>query len=243
VWHKANAVEVTTEEKMSTHCCKFGYGVLLLAISAACGGGEDDPSAGGTGDTIGTGGAVATGGAEPKAVTIITPDPGTPTGTLADADTDHDRIQGCWSQTACPASFAQILNDFYTKIDQPRVMCVMLGLSERTPGLYLHNVTSNSARGTDSTEHAFLVLDDGTVIHTSKRTAAGSQSELQGTAGVTYTDAERCDLVDSGYFDDCRAAAEVSDAPTFDALGWVCLYNEAPTAWLANCQPTTAACE
>jgi hypothetical protein len=175
-------------------------------------------------------------------VTIIPPDPGTPTGTLAGADTDHDQIQGCWSKIACSPSYAQSNDDFYTNIDRAKAGCLMMGLGARTPGIYLHNTTSSSARGQDSTEHAFLVAGDGSVVHTSARTTSGGQFDLQGTAGVTYTDAERCELAGSSYFDDCKSAVQASANPAFSDPGWVCLFKDPVTVWLTNCQPVEPAC-
>ena len=226
---------------MSTQWYQLGSSTLLLVMTLACG----DDSTDGNAAEAESGGDD---GADSPVVTdlparVINPDPGTPTGALADADADHDQIQGCWSQTACPASYAQMRDDFYTKIHQAISACLMTGLSARTAGVYLHNTSSNSARGHDSTAHALLVFDDGSVVHTSKRTTSGGQFDQQGTAGITYTEAERCQLADATYFDECKSAVETSATPAMDAPGWVCLFTDPATEWLTDCEPVEPTCE
>jgi len=222
---------------MTAHWYEAACGALLLVVTTSCGG-DDDDSGGGTGGA-GTGRDAGTGGA----VTVIVPDPGEATNELAAGDTDHDQIQGCWSKPACPAGDAQMTDDYYTSVAQPKTMCLMTGLSARTPGLYLYDTASNSSRGMDSTEHAFLVFADGTVVHTSMRTTGGGQFERNGTAGVTYTDAERCDLADPSYFDDCKTAVEASATPAFEDQGWACAFVDPTTVWITHCEPVEPACD
>lgn len=232
---------------MSTQSHKVCLISLLLATSAACGGGDEegaDPSgATGGGGAIDTGGSSSTGGAASQPLAVKPPDPGTPTGALASGDTDHEQIQGCWSKTACSASYAQLNDDFYATIDRAKAACLMMGLSARTAGIYLHNTASNSLRGQDATEHAFLVLGDGSVVHTSSRTTSGGQFAQQGTEGVTYTDAEKCELAASSYFDGCDSAVRATATFTFSDPGWTCLFSDPATVWLTNCQPVEPACE
>jgi hypothetical protein len=134
-------------------------------------------------------------------------------------------------------------DDFYTHIDQAKAVCLLTALGDATPGLYLHNVTSNSSRGSDSTEHAFWVTGEGSVVHTTKRTTSGGQFALQGTAGITYTDAERCNLAGSDYFESCARAIEAAtEEPAFNDPAWMCLFDDPSARWLTSCQPTQPAC-
>jgi len=214
--------------------------------------GQPGTSAAGV-DGVGDAGSASTaaGGAGPTTATTATggqafvPDAGSPAagGTLAQPDSDHDKIQSCQSQSPCQPSYAQMTDDFYTQLDPAKATCLMTALAAVTPGLYLHNVTSNSMRGNDSTEHAFLVGADGSVVHTAKRTTAGGQFALQGTSGITYTDAERCSLAGSDYFEGCARAIEAAgETPDFEDPAWVCLFSDPTTVWLTGCQPTDPVC-
>lgn len=157
-----------------------------------------------------------------------------------DANSDHAKICAC-ATPACPAGYAQMSDDFYTLIDPEKSKCLMAALSASSPGLYLHNTGSLSSAGEDSTEHAFLVGEDGTVVHTSERITAKGQFALQGTEGTTYEDAERCELAGSSYFDDCAAAIR-DDAPAFTDKAWACLFTDPATVWITNCQPAEPSC-
>lgn len=158
-----------------------------------------------------------------------------------DGPHDHEAILLC-EAPSCPYSYAQMDDDQNIAISQAESTCVLSALRDRTPGVFVHAVTSNSARGVESTEHVYLVYGDGTVAHTAKRSQEGGMFSDNGTAGVFYTAAERCELADASYFGECLASLD-SDDLTFESLAWSCLYIEAGTDWLVGCEAAVASCQ
>jgi hypothetical protein len=154
---------------------------------------------------------------------------------------DHDILLACAS-SGCPSSFAQLTDDTSLLVNAGPSACLLEALRDRTPGIYQHNVASNSARGAESTEHVFLVRSDGTVAHTTKLTQTGGTFAANGTSGISYTDAEYCELASPTYFADCLASLQDDDlAP--EALAWACLYVDVDTTWLPHCDAGSPSCD
>jgi hypothetical protein len=136
---------------------------------------------------------------------------------------------------------AAIEDDTTATVLSASALCVLEALGARTPGLYRHFKTTNSARAFDSTEHLLLVHSDGSVTHTSKRTL--DETPDTGSDGITYTDAERCELAEEAYFAACASSLDASSSSVeLDSDAWTCLYVEFPNDWLVNCQDTEVDC-
>ena len=159
-----------------------------------------------------------------------------------DSEQGHEVTMRC-AQPACSESRAELEDDSRATLEKSGVECVLAGLVTRTPGLFIHTAISISARGTESTEYAYLVLKDGSALHSAKRTASGGQFALRGEEGTFYTALERCLLAPVDYFDDCHQAVQVSSTPTLNELSWVCAYEGPVDSWVTDCEPAEPQCE
>lgn len=175
--------------------------------------------------------------------TTATPNTDAEAGALLPGAHDFDALQGCYSD-ACGASFAQIVDAATPGIGKEQCGCLMMGLRDRTPGFYKHNVVAQDSRGLSTVTHAFLVKKDGTVIHAAKTDVSGSFYDRNGTSGTTYTEAESCNLSPASYFDACLTAVNNASAKfAVEDPVWTCLYVEPVAGWLTGCTPVEAACE